>query len=120
MCFPSYFVHMKNTTGQDKAERGEYPHHTQCSQCDAPFDPETASKYHVAAHVVAYPCCIPCCGVKTLKTTCSKCNNHHNAESAQGRGFFGGCFPDHNPCLGCVCASCCENYDAGEEAALRG
>ena len=110
MCWPTYFVHQKKTSGKDNKDRLLYEYSSKCSQCGDVFDPETAKDNHVAAHVIAYPClCLfPCCGFKSFKTTCKTCNNHRNAESDDGKSFWGS-WAGKNPNLGVVCCSpfCC-------------
>ena len=110
MCWPGCFVHAKNTTGMHQSERRKYDLYKKCSQCGK----ETSEHDKVAAHTVFYPCWNPCCGFMSLKTTCKKCNNTHNAESWPTSWFSGGMF-DHNPNLGWVCWPSCMNYDAGND-----
>ena len=106
MCLPSNFTHAKNSSNMHRKERSKYTHHDKCSQCHQPVSEDTK----VAAHVVAYPCFNPCCGLLTLKTTCKKCNNTHNAESSEGKSFIGGLFK-HNPFITCICWPSCSNYN---------
>jgi hypothetical protein len=79
MCAPAFFVHIQKSSGYHDSERLAYERAARCSQCKRDID-GVHVKVAIAAHVVAYPLFNPCVGIMTFKTTCSKCNNYHNAQ----------------------------------------